>query len=635
MDRLLHTANALVSLAALVTAGGPIAAAGAAVTVGLSWRAIINMPPVAPDLAAELARDMAAVLDAHHASDDQRALIPQMVEAALPDPTTIIGAALDADRLMAQMEAALTDREHRLEANLTLFRATLLPALMRLLNDPDFTKTLAPQFMRAVLDHLNEMAAILTELKDRFGSLAGALDHREELHTKDLEILAFRFNLSPAPNTPRNELLVQLETRAQEVAEMKRELESLRARFPKLDNQITAAKELLEAGETAGVRAMVRAARKVLHDAHLREGLEQDAELVEIDARALLYDGQVDEAFRVLGAAADSFKAIDPLEPSRRRIRRYFNTLYAYGLHFGGDGVKRALELIEPSLTDEMRDLDFEAWVDGKDCVATAYSQSGSAFGGELGFDCIRKALEIFDEILSLPELRTYPLILGRTHNGAGNSLARLAEIGLERKDAEQALSYAIEHHKIACDAAKMCNAIDEIAQYANSLGVALATLGMTRGWPNGKQLLIDAVAAYTEALEFRDRVNQSFEFSETQNNLCLSLCELGKNTLGSTGKEYLTRAKHAAQQALMVRVKDRYPVPHARTIENLALIEQALAQHDSCSDPAPHLRAALAHVEAALEVFDPDHMPYNHQKASTLRDDLRRALQGDAGDPG
>ena len=110
MDRVLHTANGLVSLAALVSVEGHIAKASAAVTGLLSWRAIRAMPPAAPALAAELARDMAAVLDAHHASDDQRALIPQMIEAALPDPATIIGAQLDAETLTAQMEAALRVR---------------------------------------------------------------------------------------------------------------------------------------------------------------------------------------------------------------------------------------------------------------------------------------------------------------------------------------------------------------------------------------------------------------------------------------------------------------------------------------------------------------------------------------------
>ncbi|MCP3970440.1 MAG: hypothetical protein GY717_09020, partial [Rhodobacteraceae bacterium] len=54
---------------------------------------------------------------------------------------------------------------------------------------------------------------------------------------------------------------------------------------------------------------------------------------------------------------------------------------------------------------------------------------------------------------------------------------------------------------------------------------------------------------------------------------------------------------------------------------------ELALADHDTTADPAPHLRAALGHVEAALTVFDPEHMPYNHDKAATLRDRLRDRL--------
>lgn len=63
-------------------------------------------------------------------------------------------------------------------------------------------------------------------------------------------------------------------------------------------------------------------------------------------------------------------------------------------------------------------------------------------------------------------------------------------------------------------------------------------------------------------------------------------------------------------------------------TQENLALAQEALADHDTCADPAPHLRTALDHVEAALKVFDAEHMPYNHRKATALRDRLRARLE-------
>ena len=38
-------------------------------------------------------------------------------------------------------------------------------------------------------------------------------------------------------------------------------------------------------------------------------------------------------------------------------------------------------------------------------------------------------------------------------------------------------------------------------------------------------------------------------------------------------------------------------------------------------------LLAALEAVDGALEVFDPEHMSYNHTKATELRDQIRAAL--------
>ena len=59
----------------------------------------------------------------------------------------------------------------------------------------------------------------------------------------------------------------------------------------------------------------------------------------------------------------------------------------------------------------------------------------------------------------------------------------------------------------------------------------------------------------------------------------------------------------------------------------NLGNAERAIAAHATTTDPRPHLLAALAHVEAALTVYDPEHMPYRHDKASHLRDTIRAAL--------
>ena len=62
-------------------------------------------------------------------------------------------------------------------------------------------------------------------------------------------------------------------------------------------------------------------------------------------------------------------------------------------------------------------------------------------------------------------------------------------------------------------------------------------------------------------------------------------------------------------------------------TTKNLGLAEEALADLEGCPDPRKHLEAALAHVAAALEVFDPEHMGYQFESTTRVRDRIAEKL--------
>ncbi|MEM1101954.1 MAG: hypothetical protein AAGH73_10565, partial [Pseudomonadota bacterium] len=88
-----------------------------------------------------------------------------------------------------------------------------------------------------------------------------------------------------------------------------------------------------------------------------------------------------------------------------------------------------------------------------------------------------------------------------------------------------------------------------------------------------------------------------------------------------------LAQAVAACDDALEVRTRQDHPVQWAMTQENLAIAKGALAEHDSAHDPRPLLTEALAHAEAALTVYDPEHMSYDHGRATRVRDHLRAKL--------
>jgi len=115
------------------------------------------------------------------------------------------------------------------------------------------------------------------------------------------------------------------------------------------------------------------------------------------------------------------------------------------------------------------------------------------------------------------------------------------------------------------------------------------------------------------------------------QNAMGIALQDRGTRTDGHTGADLLARAIGAYDAALSIYTKADHPVDWAETRENLAIAELARAEHQATADPRPHLEAALAHVDAALTVFDPEHMPFNYEKATTLRNDIKARLAGDA----
>ncbi len=116
-------------------------------------------------------------------------------------------------------------------------------------------------------------------------------------------------------------------------------------------------------------------------------------------------------------------------------------------------------------------------------------------------------------------------------------------------------------------------------------------------------------------------------DWAQTQNNLGSALGQQGSRTGGAEGTALLAEAAAAYHDALTIRTRDDHPVQWAMTQENLAFTEEAIADHPTTADPRPHLAAALAHLQAALEVYDPEHLPFYHEKATAMRNRIAARL--------
>ena len=133
----------------------------------------------------------------------------------------------------------------------------------------------------------------------------------------------------------------------------------------------------------------------VLESVHAIE-LDEAAKTAELRAETLLLRGRVDEAYRILSATADSFAGVDPLEPARRRIMTYERTLRSHGLRYGGDGLPRSRELLEPILTSELRGQDRWLWAAGQNALAISLRNQGTRTAGEDGAALLAQAVDAY-----------------------------------------------------------------------------------------------------------------------------------------------------------------------------------------------------------------------------------------------
>ena len=88
-----------------------------------------------------------------------------------------------------------------------------------------------------------------------------------------------------------------------------------------------------------------------------------------------------------------------------------------------------------------------------------------------------------------------------------------------------------------------------------------------------------------------------------------------------------LTEATTAYLSALEVWTKDSARMDWAMTQENVAIVYEARAAVVGGEQAKADLEQALFHVDAALGVYDPIHSPYDHERATALRERIVSAL--------
>jgi transcriptional regulator with XRE-family HTH domain len=338
---------------------------------------------------------------------------------------------------------------------------------------------------------------------------AAQLDQIPTLSREELQNLAARFQIADAFDQPDAALREVLTQKA-------KEYRSYRATIAALDDRVAAIANLKGAAQDAAAKLDFDEVEALLARVDEVE-TEIAAETKVARAQNALLRNDPDTAFRLLSAAADSFRSIEPLDPARKR-QGHMDLLYQHGLRYPGAALDLAARMMRDALKDAPRDTDADLWAALQNNLGGALANLGTRAGDTAALEdavtAYRAALEVFTQEAS-------PMDWAMTQNNLGNALRDLAA----RAGDTAALRDAVTAYRAALEVYTRAASPMDWAMTQNNLGAALADLGVRAG---DTAALRDAVAAFRAALEVRTREASPMDWAGTQNNLGAALRHLG-----------------------------------------------------------------------------------------------------------
>ena len=440
-----------------------------------------------------------------------------------------------------------------------------------------------------------------------------------------LEALALRFGEEQPEAMPLADLRGFLIDKAKDYRRLLAQVQTLQDRDGRIANLKAAAEDAIRALRLDEAKQLIRDAKAVQRTERTLTALRDDAALVETEAEIALLEGDADEAYRLLAGAADSFAPFDRLEALSRR-GGYLDDLYRHGLRYGGPGLAAATALGRANLDSLDEAADAYMWAMGQNNLGNALQTHGPRAGGAQGAALLAEAVAAYRAALRVHTEREHPLDWAMTQNNLGNALQKQ---GSPTRSAEGAalLAEAVATYRAALRVHTEREHPLDWAMTQNNLGNALQEQGSRTDGAEGAALLVEAVATYRAALRVRTEREHPVRWATTQNNLGIALDAQGSRSGGAEGAALLAEAVAAYRAALRFRTEREHPVAWAMTLENLGLAHEALAENQACPDRRIELVRAEECFKAALRVFDPEHMPYNFQKASTSLNRVRAKL--------
>ncbi|MEO9514154.1 MAG: tetratricopeptide repeat protein [Paracoccaceae bacterium] len=556
---------------------------------------------------------------AHDLPRDAPLLFDQMVTATLPDAAAITAHQMNAARVAKDMRDQLKDRDHRQAPMPDLFVDIVTAAFEKLFAEKDFAADLTPAVYAKLLDDTREIPEIRDDVKD-VKTMMQDLLAGEYIPLDEMKAIAASFgehDISDQPSLDRF-----LRQKADDYRKLIAEVESLKGLSTRIDNIHSAAMKALRKFDLEEARNLIENAKEIHQQSVLLPALETNEKLIQTQVDIALLQGDAEQAYRLLCASADSFAAIDPLEPARRRIYNYFPTIKSHGVRYGGHGLQFAFDLVKPHLNNALRTNDPNLWSAAQVHAAIALQEQAVRTEGPEGADLLEQSITACRASLEVYTDTNHPLDWAMTQNNLGNALGNLGP-RTEGSKGAALLEQAVTAYRAALKVRTRADQPMNWAKTQNNLGNVLRDQGNRTEGSKGADLLEQAVTAYRAALEVRTRTEHPVDWAKTQNNLGNALGDQGNHTEGQKGADLLDQAVTAYSDALGVYTRIDHPVFWAVTQGNITIALKDRALRSDAKDKGTDLAAALNAVDLALEVFDPEHMSYDHSRATDLRQQI------------
>ncbi len=431
-----------------------------------------------------------------------------------------------------------------------------------------------------------------------------------------LENLAQRFGIEN-PDQPPAARTAFLKEKAKDYKKLKSDMAELPSGNERTTNVRAAAEEAIGRGDFEEARARLDDAIEIEVRDHALVSAIKAADLLDLKGKSHLLEGDAELAAEQFQRGAEMVKPFDIDEFAKRRHNTGIE-FYDHGLRYGGKSLAFAISAYEAALEVRTRADHPVDWAMTQNNLAVALYSQGKRLGGEEGVALLGRSVSAYEAALEVRTRADHPVQWAMTQNNLAVALRSQGE-HLGGEEGVALLGRSVSAYESALEVRTRADHPVDWAMTQNNLAVALYSQGKRLGGEEGVALLGRSVSAYEAALEVRTRADHPVDWAATQNNLAVALRSLGEHLGGEEGVALLGRSVSAYESALEVRTRADHPVDWAMTQENIAIAYESMAELD-LDNVSGHLQQALVHVELCLEIFDPTHMAFNFEKASSLQ---------------